>query len=275
MAFQKQSYNTGANARVATVEPIRDIRDLIRIDNRFRELGMEKYAVLFKFGCYSGLRASDILNFKAKDLYKQDFCAIREIKTGKTKRFPINHFAQKVINEYVEKFKIPMDAYLFGGRGDRELDRSQAYRQINQVCADLGIIANVGTHTMRKTFGYHAYRKGTPIAVLMQIFNHSSPDVTLRYIGVTQDEINNVYWNLDLEHPTMDIYDIAASVNGSNRTRIKKVTKFCEMYLKLFTEKGTYAPFAKMILELIGITPAAKENRNYEPKKKEKLELIG
>ena len=258
MAFQKQSYNTSEKARVATVEPIRDIRDLIRIDMKFMEMGLEKYAVLFKFGCYTGLRASDILNFKTKDVYKKDKCYIREIKTGKTKIFPINKVVQNRIIAYVERNNIQMDDYLFAGRGNRELDRSQAYRQINAVCASLGINANVGTHTMRKTFGYHAYRSGVPIATLMQIFNHASPDVTLRYIGVTQDEINDVYMNLDLEHPKMDVRDMAATVSGSNRTRIKKVRQFCEMYLKCFMSKGKYSPFAEMILELIAITPSYK-----------------
>ena len=264
MAFQKQSYNTGEKARVATVEPIRDIRDLIRIDLKFMELGLEKYAVLFKFGCYTGLRASDILNFKTKDVYKKDYCFIREIKTGKTKIFPINKVVQRRINAYVERNHIKMDEYLFAGRGDRELDRSQAYRQINQVCESLGIKANVGTHTMRKTFGYHAYRSGVSIATLMTIFNHNSPDVTLRYIGVTQDEINAVYMNLDLEHPRMDIHDLAATVSGSNRTRIKRVRQFCEMYINYFTEKGKFTPFAEMILELIAVTPAYKYENGME-----------
>ena len=56
----------------------------------------------------------------------------------------------------------------------------------------------VGTHTLRKTFGYWAYKQGIDITLLMRIFNHSAPSITLRYIGITQEEINNVYVNLNL-----------------------------------------------------------------------------
>jgi site-specific recombinase XerD len=56
----------------------------------------------------------------------------------------------------------------------------------------------VGTHTLRKTFGYHARLNGTPIEVLQKIFNHSAPSVTMRYLGITQDELEDVYSNLNL-----------------------------------------------------------------------------
>lgn len=55
----------------------------------------------------------------------------------------------------------------------------------------------IGTHTLRKTFGYHAYKNGVDLSLLMRIFNHSSQAVTLRYIGITQDQIDDVYINLD------------------------------------------------------------------------------
>ncbi|WP_436242946.1 tyrosine-type recombinase/integrase [Paenibacillus sp. LjRoot56] len=56
----------------------------------------------------------------------------------------------------------------------------------------------MGTHTLRKTFGYFAYKAGTDIVLLQQIFNHSSPSVTLRYIGILQDDMDNVIINLNL-----------------------------------------------------------------------------
>ena len=56
----------------------------------------------------------------------------------------------------------------------------------------------IGMHTLRKTFGYWAYKQGIDIILLMKIFNHSSPSITLRYIGITQEDINNVYISLNL-----------------------------------------------------------------------------
>ena len=62
----------------------------------------------------------------------------------------------------------------------------------------MGVADPIGTHTLRKTFGYHAYQQGTDVTLLQKVFNHSAPSITLRYIGITQDDIDNVYLNLNL-----------------------------------------------------------------------------
>ena len=76
--------------------------------------------------------------------------------------------------------------------------RQQAYKILNSVAKDVGIKEKIGTHTLRKTFGYHAYKNGYDITIVQKILNHSSPSVTLRYIGITQDKLDDVYMNLDL-----------------------------------------------------------------------------
>ena len=80
----------------------------------------------------------------------------------------------------------------------KRLDRSQVYRFINRACKNLGIEANVGTHTMRKTFGYHHYKQYKDVVILQKIFNHSSQSITLRYIGIEQDDIDMSYQNFEL-----------------------------------------------------------------------------
>lgn len=81
---------------------------------------------------------------------------------------------------------------------NQPITRIQAYRIINDACAIAKIKGAIGTHTLRKTFGYWAYKQGIDITLLMKIFNHSAPSITLRYIGITQEDINNVYVNLNL-----------------------------------------------------------------------------
>ena len=77
--------------------------------------------------------------------------------------------------------------YLFTSRkGTKPITRVQAYRILNEV-ADKLDVAEVGTHTLRKTFGYWHYQQYKDVAILQDIFNHSSPSVTLRYIGITDD----------------------------------------------------------------------------------------
>ena len=94
------------------------------------------------------------------------------------------------------------------GRRDKEplflsywkhrLDRSTAYYMIKNACEEVGLEEKIGTHSMRKTFGYHHYQQFKDIVILQKIFNHSSPQITLRYIGVEQDQIDDSYNNFIL-----------------------------------------------------------------------------
>ena len=88
------------------------------------------------------------------------------------------------------------------------ITRQQAYRILNSAAEDLGIVernnkgiivsGEIGTHTLRKTFGYHAYRNGVALELLMDIFNHSTPAMTLRYIGITERQKQEVYLQSNL-----------------------------------------------------------------------------
>ncbi|MCF8011626.1 MAG: tyrosine-type recombinase/integrase [Clostridiales bacterium] len=69
---------------------------------------------------------------------------------------------------------------------------------LNEAARSVGVKDKIGTHTLRKTFGYHAFKKGYDITILQKLFNHSAPSITLRYIGITQDELDDVYLSLDL-----------------------------------------------------------------------------
>lgn len=78
------------------------------------------------------------------------------------------------------------------------MDRFGAYYILKKACKDAGLQEKIGTHTMRKTFGYHHYKKFKDVAMLQKIFNHSSPIITLRYIGIEQDQIDESYNNFIL-----------------------------------------------------------------------------
>jgi integrase len=89
--------------------------------------------------------------------------------------------------------------YLFKSRKgeNKAITTVQAYRIINRAAKRIKL-EEIGTHTMRKTFGYWHYRQYKDIAILQEIFNHSSPSVTLLYIGINQDNIDNSYMNFSL-----------------------------------------------------------------------------
>ncbi|PFH99668.1 site-specific integrase, partial [Bacillus thuringiensis] len=71
----------------------------------------------------------------------------------------------------------------------KPITRIQAYRIMNAAAEKVGL-DEIGTHTLRKTFGYHYYQKTKDVVMLQTIFNHSAPSITLRYIGIQQDEID-------------------------------------------------------------------------------------
>jgi len=105
------------------------------------------------------------------------------------------------------KLKPMIDEFIKGKRNNEPLftsirknrfDRTTAYYVIKDACIEAGLQERVGTHTMRKTFGYHHYQQFKDVVLLQKIFNHSTPQITLRYIGVEQDEIDDSYKNFIL-----------------------------------------------------------------------------
>ncbi len=93
-----------------------------------------------------------------------------------------------------------MDDYVFKSREgeNRSLTRQQSLNILKDSAADVGIKENIGTHTLRKTWGYHAWKKGFNPALIMETLNHSSLNLTKRYLGIRQDEINDLYGSLNL-----------------------------------------------------------------------------
>lgn len=177
------------------VEPIKSKNDIKRVEEILKKENTRNY-LLFIFGTNSGLRISDILGLDIKDVRGLDFVSIREKKTGKHKRFPINDKLKKTLKEFTKKKNDnePLFQTIFHNR----LERVQSYRIINNACRKVGLTERIGTHTLRKTFGYHHYKKFKDVVILQKIFNHTSPDTTLRYIGITQEEIDNSYKNFIL-----------------------------------------------------------------------------
>jgi len=200
-----------------TVEPIRDIK-IIKNMRLVLKSQSTRNELLFVLGINVGLRISDIIKLKFSDLMMpnmktvKDSVTITEKKTGKTKKFYIGEVVEKVLLAYVKELnEVTIDDYLFMSKKDKSkpIQRNRAYKIINNAAEMVGLVerdektgklisGDIGTHSVRKTFGYHAYQNGTSIELLMQIFNHSSASQTLRYIGITEDEKKNVYLKSEL-----------------------------------------------------------------------------
>ena len=177
------------------VEPIRSKTELKKVERLLRKKDF-RYYVFFVMGTNCGLRISDILNLNVGDVQNKIYIDIKEIKTNKQKRFPLNSKLRPLLAKLSENrnYNEPLFLSIFGNR----MERTQCYRIINNACREAGINYKIGTHTLRKTFGYHHYKKFKDIAMLQKIFNHSSQEITLRYIGINQDIIDKSYNNFIL-----------------------------------------------------------------------------
>lgn len=176
------------------VDPIKDkgtIQDIVQ----YLQAQSERDAMLFLFGIYSGLRISDMLPLRVRDVRNKEGITVKEKKTGKGKRFPFNNALKRELVKYIEGKKDY--EYLFKSRNgcNRHISRQQAYNILRNVGNkfDLELI---GTHTMRKTFGYHLYQQTHDIVLVQKLLNHASPEITLAYIGMTQERMDQAVKNL-------------------------------------------------------------------------------
>ncbi len=179
------------------VQPIREKNKIEEIKSYLRCNGTRDL-LLFTMGINIGLRISDLLKLKVIDVKGKSHVEIKEQKTGKIKRFPLLGNLQSMIDDYT-KGKSDNE-YLFKSRNgkNRPITRVMAYMIINEACKKAGINDSVGTHTLRKTFGYHHYQTFHDVAILQYLLNHSSPSITLRYIGITQDNVESTLQNFEL-----------------------------------------------------------------------------
>ncbi len=179
---------------MSCVEPIRKLKDLRKVESILSKNPRD--LLFFTIGTNCGLRISDILALNVEDVKGKNYIQIIEKKTGKFKKFPINAKLKPMLENFTKNK--PLDDPLFMTKFKNRLGRVTAYYTIKDACNQAKLEDKFGTHTMRKTFGYHHYKKFRDIAMLQKIFNHSSPLITLRYIGIEQDQIDKSYTNFIL-----------------------------------------------------------------------------
>ena len=194
------------------VQPIRDtkkidaMKSIMKGESNYRDL------LLFVLGINTGLRISDILSLKWKSfidgggrlLKVGNELNVVEIKTKKVKTFVINKSVAEALKLYYDSLdSVSPDAPVFSSRksdngSPKALSRVGAWMLLNRYARMVGLNDGIGTHTLRKTFGYHLYKRGVSLEHIQKMLNHSSPAITLRYIGITQDQLNGIYYELNL-----------------------------------------------------------------------------
>ncbi len=190
-------------------QPIRDIAELKKIKRYYREVKPNKRNFLLIIcGLNTALRISDILKLRWKDVYNENLLSfkshidVKEQKTGKKTTVFINNNLKEALASFLKdiiakkgKLCDVMEQFIFLGQKstDKPISRIQAFRIISEAAKKCLLSHKVSCHSLRKTFGYHAWKKGVSPALLTSIYNHSSYKITTRYLGIEQDDRDEVF----------------------------------------------------------------------------------
>ena len=176
-----------------TVEALKDIKSINSM-KRYLKNHSERDYVLFVLGINTGLKITEMLNIKVKDVLEKE-SAIKSFlllsyNESKTQReVYLNQKVKKALLHYIQAHHLNSEDYLFqSGKREKPITRQHAYRIIHQAAEAVGITGKIGTHSMRKTFGYHAYKRGVAVSLLQKHFNHSTPSETLKYLEISKED---------------------------------------------------------------------------------------
>jgi len=185
--------------RSTKVEPIRHKSDIERIKAMLLE--QPRNLALFSFGINTNLRASDLTRVIVKqveNLHSGDSFEIRETKTGKTRWITLNKGVHQIIRDWIRVADLKAADPLFISQRECALTVSSVNRLVKSWCRQIGLKGNYGSHTLRKTWGYHAYKAGIDLPRLMTCFNHSNQKQTLDYLCIQDSQIQEVYLQVEL-----------------------------------------------------------------------------
>ncbi len=179
------------------VEPIKSLKDIRSIKKLLA--GNPRDLCLFTLGINTNLRASDLLRIKAgqvRGLQPLDEIEIREKKTGKVRRISLNRAVIEAVNCLLSSDEYNDKDYLFKSQRGAVLTVPSVNRLVKQWCQNINLKGNYGSHTLRKTFGYHMrVTFGVGLPELMVTFNHSTQRQTLEYLCIQPEEIKGIYAN--------------------------------------------------------------------------------
>ena len=186
---------------MSKTQPIKNKDKLESFRNYYRESNPRNYALII-LGLNTALRIGDVLSLQWKDLYANgDFkshIVIREQKTGKMNQIAINSAVREALICYMgSSVEVCPNEYIFktGKNSASHLSRQQAFRIVKAAAQAVGLGENISCHSLRKTFGYYAWQAGTPPVLLMNIYNHSSYEITKRYLCIDQTEKDELYYS--------------------------------------------------------------------------------
>jgi integrase len=194
MTANRDGIKKGSKIKVDSVRNHKDIKSISKLLQ-----GKPRDLLLWTMGINNGLRASDIVGIKivqVQDLKPGDVLNIVESKTGKDNILVINNSVYKVLKGFLESMQPYPGDYLFQSRKGGHISSQSVGRLVKGWCRDINLKGNYGAHTLRKTWGYHQrVNHGVGFEILCKRYNHSSPSITMGYLGIEDKEVHNVLMN--------------------------------------------------------------------------------
>ena len=184
-------------------DPIRSQQQLKDLAGYWLKRGNFRNYTLIVLGVYTALRISDLLNLQWSDVYDfktetfRSHITVTERKTGKQKIIALH---KKAINALRLCLSNKQDDYVFSNnrKDAAPISRVQAWRIVKLAAQAIEVAGCIACHSLRKTFGYFAWKSGVLPVILMDIYNHSSFDITRKYLGIAQDDRDRVYLSMAL-----------------------------------------------------------------------------
>ncbi len=190
-----------------SVDPIRNLKKIDALKKYLLGTGNVRNYALIVFGMNSALRITDILSLTWNQVYDfendklKSHATIREKKTNKNKQFFLNRQARDALSRLMDSLDgIKENDFIFKSRqgNNKPITRVMAANIVKDSAKAVGIKGRIGCHSLRKTFGYWSWKKGVPLALLCDLFNYSNQSITKRYLGISQDDIDDVYKLVEL-----------------------------------------------------------------------------
>lgn len=195
-------------ANAQTTEPIREERDIKNLLNHMltkyekaktpaKQYQAYRNYMIILIGLNTAFRAEDLLQLRVKDI-NNGYVHIQENKTKKIQNYKMTSQLSNEISKYVKMFDLKPSEYLFLGQKSKEdgkpynypITRQMAYKMISRAGEELGFGFVFGVHSLRKTFGYRYIKNGRNLITLMAMYNHSKPEITLRYVMWRNEDIS-------------------------------------------------------------------------------------
>ena len=182
------------------VEAVTSREEIAMIERLLRKHGGDLYGDIWSFGLNVALRIGDLLSIRMADVVGCESFELVEQKTGKRRLVTLNGKARAIVERRATQN--PDDEWLFQAKGNRAksackpISRETVARKFKEIGEIIGV--DLGTHSMRKSRGAAMYADGVPIETVCKVLNHSSPAVTMRYIGLDRATVAKTYADYEL-----------------------------------------------------------------------------